>query len=170
MTIYEEVKAIGGYIANHESDLYIEVNDQNVEILSRHPLQQANARRFCNAVTGKLCFDIPFSYDPWWSARLCSCPGTAFDAQGEPNDSTCELTEEQHNSFKTTEQPFVLVHYIHRWSGNPDDERPFCGANSPNRTLSGVRHDSTGTPLNICPTCAEMARRMSSVYIPDTTA
>ena len=67
MTLYEEVKATGGYISNHESDLYIEVNGQNREILARHPLQQANARMFRNEVTGKMCFDVPFAYDPWWN-------------------------------------------------------------------------------------------------------
>lgn len=66
MSVYSEVKAQGGYIANHESDLYIEVNEQNREILSRYPLQKSNARTFRNLVTGKLCWDVPFSFDPFW--------------------------------------------------------------------------------------------------------
>lgn len=68
MSVYSEVKAQGGYIANHESDLYIEVNAQNEEILSRHPLQKSNARMFRNQVTGRTCWDVPFSYDPYWEA------------------------------------------------------------------------------------------------------
>jgi hypothetical protein len=66
MSIYEEVKANGGYISNHESDLYIEVNEANAEILKRHT---TTATIFCNQVTGKLCYDVAFAYLPWWEAR-----------------------------------------------------------------------------------------------------
>lgn len=66
MSVYSEVNAQGGYIANHESDLYIEVNEQNREILSRYPLQKANVRMFRNQETGKTCWDVPFSFDPFW--------------------------------------------------------------------------------------------------------
>ena len=69
MSVYSEVKATGGYIANHESDLYIEVNPTNAEILSRYPLQKANTRLFRNEVTGIMCYDVPFSYDPFWEVR-----------------------------------------------------------------------------------------------------
>jgi len=69
MSLYEDVKATGGYIANHESDLYIEVNDTTTAILAKYPLQQSNARTFRNEVTGKLCYDVPFGYDPYWAAK-----------------------------------------------------------------------------------------------------
>jgi|SRR5271170_7903743 len=65
-SLYAVVKATGGYIANHESDLYIEVNDVNKEILSRYPLEKANARTFRDQTTGKLCWDVPFAFDPYW--------------------------------------------------------------------------------------------------------
>jgi hypothetical protein len=67
MSVYEEVLATGGYIAYHESDLYIEVNEANREILNRHPLEKSNATKFRNAVTGKMCWDVPFAYDPFWN-------------------------------------------------------------------------------------------------------
>ena len=70
MTLYERVKAEGGYISNHESDLYIEVNDPNRVILARYPIEQSNARIFTNRVTGKRCYDIPFAYDPWWNEMV----------------------------------------------------------------------------------------------------
>ena len=70
MTLYDEVKATGGYIANHESDLYIEVNDVNREILSRYPLEKANATTFRNQVTGKTCYDIPFGFMPFWRSKV----------------------------------------------------------------------------------------------------
>jgi len=66
MSVYSEVLATGGYIANHESDLYIEDNEVNREILARHPLEKSNARTFQNQVTGKRCLDVPFGYDPFW--------------------------------------------------------------------------------------------------------
>jgi hypothetical protein len=69
MSVYSEVKATGGYIANHESDLYIEANEQNKAILARYPLEQQNARMFRNEVTGKICYDVPFAYDPFWENR-----------------------------------------------------------------------------------------------------
>lgn len=79
MTLYEEVLATGGYIANHESDLYIEINDTNREILKRHPLQSGNKTMFTNQVTGKPCWDVPFAYDPWWSHRLDGAKALAED-------------------------------------------------------------------------------------------
>lgn len=65
-TIYDEAAATGGYISNHESDLYIEVNENNREILSRYPLEKKNATTFHNQGTGNLCYDIPFAYMPFW--------------------------------------------------------------------------------------------------------
>jgi hypothetical protein len=69
MTLYEAAKAHGEYISNHESDLYLEVNEFTRTLLAQFPLQWANATRFRNQVTGKECFDIPFAYDPWWIQR-----------------------------------------------------------------------------------------------------
>lgn len=97
----------------------------------------------------------------------CTCPRTALDAQGEPNESTCELTEEEHAVFVPGR---TVVHYIIRWSGNREDETPLCGADSFHRTESGIMHDSAGNSMNICKECAEIALRTASVYVPGTTA
>lgn len=67
MSIYTEVLATGGYIDNHESDLYIEVNDVNTAILAKYPNQSHSV--FTNQVTSKLCYDIPFAYDPYWADK-----------------------------------------------------------------------------------------------------
>jgi hypothetical protein len=57
------------------------------------------------------------------------------------------------------------VHYIRRWSGIAQDERPICGAGPfLKRTLIGNTHDSAGEPMNICEDC----KRMASPIIPDT--
>lgn len=69
MSLYTEIKATGGYVDFHESDLYIEVNDTNRAILAKYPLESKNARTFRNEVTGKLCYDIPFAYDPFWERK-----------------------------------------------------------------------------------------------------
>ena len=68
-SVYTEVKAAGGYIANHESDLYIEDTPENRAILDRYPLQKQNATTFHNQVTGKRCIELPFGYLPFWEAR-----------------------------------------------------------------------------------------------------
>jgi len=69
MSVYTEVREAGGYISNHESDLYIEVNETNHEILSRYPTERRNATLFKNQVTGRLCYDVPFAYDPFWEKK-----------------------------------------------------------------------------------------------------
>jgi hypothetical protein len=69
MSIYQEVKAAGGYISNHESDLYIEVNETNRAILAKYPIHAHNARIFRNEVTGAQCWDVPFAYEPFWQAK-----------------------------------------------------------------------------------------------------
>jgi hypothetical protein len=69
MSLYEEVKETGGYTANYESDLHIEVNETNKAILDRYPIHAANAEPFKNDVTGKWCYEVPFAYDPWWQAN-----------------------------------------------------------------------------------------------------
>lgn len=67
MSIYTEVLAKGGYISNHESDLYIEDTPENWEII-QHNIEpnQCTVTRFRNEVTGKTCLDVPFAYDPFW--------------------------------------------------------------------------------------------------------
>ncbi len=65
MSLYSDVKDTGGYIDNHSSDLYIEVNDVNTALLKKH---NERATTFVNQVTGKLCYDVPFAYEPAWEA------------------------------------------------------------------------------------------------------
>lgn len=65
MSLYSDVKDSGGHISNHSSDLYIEVNEVNTALLRKHGKR---ATTFVNQVTGKLCYDVPFAYDPYWDA------------------------------------------------------------------------------------------------------
>jgi hypothetical protein len=69
MSIYAEIRATGGYIDNHESDLYVEDNAVNREIINRHfGGNTKTVKRFLNQVTGKWCLDVPFCYDPFWDS------------------------------------------------------------------------------------------------------
>jgi len=66
-SLYRDVLATGGYIDHHESDLYIEVNPVNTGLLHKH---RQRAGTFVNQVTGTLCYDVPFAYEPWWESRV----------------------------------------------------------------------------------------------------
>lgn len=68
-SIYEEVVAAGIPHHNHETDLYIPVNDQTRELLSRYPLNKGNATTFINQVEGGAWYDVPFAYLPAWEKR-----------------------------------------------------------------------------------------------------
>jgi hypothetical protein len=72
MSLYEEVKATGGYISNHESDLYIEVNPTNQAILDKYPPFKKTATTFLNQDTKQLCWDIPFAFNPFWEKAIFS--------------------------------------------------------------------------------------------------
>lgn len=135
MSLYEEVKATGGYISDHEADLYIEVNDVNKEILSRHPLQEKIATTFHNQVTGKLCYDIPFAYEPFWIKKNMSMGQTLHDAiaargwtSQKENDvqrrTWCDAQGNRLGSFtaeegwtylyRTAEDQLVIIPHRHR--------------------------------------------------------
>lgn len=73
MTLYDELKAAGVALSNHESDLYCESTPQAREILARWPLEKSNARGFINQAPphkGEHWLDIPFAFHPWWQARV----------------------------------------------------------------------------------------------------
>lgn len=67
MGLYEDLVAAGIETANHASDLYFPVTEQSTQILKRHPDVRASV--FTSNVDGKLSYDAPFQYQPWWDAR-----------------------------------------------------------------------------------------------------
>lgn len=99
MSLYEEVKATGGYIADHEADLYIEVNEVNKGILSRYPLEKTNATTFHNQVTGKLCYDIPFAYDPFWIKKNMAQGQTLHEAVAARGWKSQKENDEQRRTW-----------------------------------------------------------------------
>jgi hypothetical protein len=69
MTIYEQLKAAGVPLSNHESNLYAKVTPESQRIIGR----VTTATVVHSRIDGELWYDIPFAYDPWWIKRGCTC-------------------------------------------------------------------------------------------------
>ena len=65
MSLYTDLIAAGVPISHWQSDLYAPVNDTVKEILSRYPNQSRSV--FKSQIDGKLWYEFPFQYDPFWS-------------------------------------------------------------------------------------------------------
>lgn len=64
--LYDELKAAGCEIDAHESDLYVLATDEARGIVA------ASGRTFSPFVSqrdGRVWFDVPFAFKPWWDAR-----------------------------------------------------------------------------------------------------
>jgi len=71
MNIFEEVKARGIKFDHHESDLYIPVTEETHALVDRLQSQKViHVTTFTCQIDGKQWYDIPFSYTPWWEARV----------------------------------------------------------------------------------------------------
>jgi len=69
-TIYQSAKKLlpESEIDHHESDLYLKVSDVSNILVSEYAFKQ-NVKKFTSNIDGKLWFDIPFAYDPFWDKR-----------------------------------------------------------------------------------------------------
>lgn len=76
-SLYDAVVRLGIEHDNHESDLYLPVNEQTQALL-RH-FKITTAKPFRHAVTGVLWYDVPFMFAPFWRKRqsLHVCPDGA---------------------------------------------------------------------------------------------
>lgn len=75
MDIYEQMKAAGVPIDNHESDLYAKATPASraiVEGLHRE------ASQFTSEIDGEQWYEFPFAYSPFWDA--VSARSIALDA------------------------------------------------------------------------------------------
>ena len=68
MTIYQELLAADVPLDNHESDLYALVTDASRAIVARYQHREI-VKTFTSEVDGKLWYDIPFAYTPFWERR-----------------------------------------------------------------------------------------------------
>lgn len=66
MSLYEELLAAGIPLDSHESDLYALVTSDSRVIVAR---SEHGCSTFISNIDGKLWFDLPFAYDPWWIRR-----------------------------------------------------------------------------------------------------
>lgn len=65
MSIYEVCKKNGVEVASHGSDLYIPVTVFTQRLVDNYQFKGA-VKTFTSQIDGKLWFDIPFAYDPFW--------------------------------------------------------------------------------------------------------
>jgi len=65
MTLYEQLKGAGVPLDNHESDLYALANETSKQIIMSHRNWQ-NTTTFRSQIDGKIWYDIPFAYQPFW--------------------------------------------------------------------------------------------------------
>jgi hypothetical protein len=66
--IYTQVVALGIEHSNHESDLYIPVNEQTRELVKNYKFA-SNVTTFKSNIDGKPWYDIPFAFTPYWDAK-----------------------------------------------------------------------------------------------------
>lgn len=65
MAFYDAIKHIDHN--NHESDLYLLATDEAGRIMKDHGKV---GQIFKDNANGKMYYDIPFAYQPWWDERL----------------------------------------------------------------------------------------------------
>ena len=73
MTIYEELKAAGCTLDNHCSDLYVKRDETSRAIVERRRAEHPRTSTFRSNIDGTLWYDIPLSFDPFWSRPPAEC-------------------------------------------------------------------------------------------------
>jgi hypothetical protein len=64
-SIYRALKKAGVKLDHHESDLYAEKTEISEKIIANY-YYKCNVETFTNTTDGKIWYDIPFAYGPWW--------------------------------------------------------------------------------------------------------
>lgn len=70
-TLYERLVAAGCEIDHHESDLYVKATPEALAIIEDYEAASKlkNRETFSSAIDGSPWYDLPFAYDPFWSAK-----------------------------------------------------------------------------------------------------
>ncbi len=68
MNIFARIKAERIDYSNHESDLYIPVTEQTKIMINAYQFK-SNVTTFVSNTDGKLWYDIPFAYLPYWESK-----------------------------------------------------------------------------------------------------
>lgn len=66
MSLYTDLIEAGQQVEHHDSDLYCKVNDVTRDLMKKHDIRP---EVFRSETDGKLWFDAPFQYDPFWERR-----------------------------------------------------------------------------------------------------
>ena len=66
MSIYDELKAANLPLDNHESDLYALMTVESMKIIDNYNYK-SNVKTFKSQIDGKIWYDIPFAYKPFWN-------------------------------------------------------------------------------------------------------
>jgi len=79
-SIDERMIEAGVETANHQSDLYVPVNDTTRQIIKEYnesvePGYEVKPEVFVSKIDHTLWFDIPFMFDPYWESKRISKPG-----------------------------------------------------------------------------------------------
>lgn len=71
MSLYQQLKAAGVPLSNHESDLYVKDTPEAVVILVANGKTPGafGCERFRSRIDEAYWFDVPFMYDPYWEKR-----------------------------------------------------------------------------------------------------
>lgn len=64
-SLYQMLVSAGIEVSSHASDLYFPVTEESRRILERYEFKQ-NVTTFRNNIDGKLWYDAPFAFDPFW--------------------------------------------------------------------------------------------------------
>jgi len=63
--VYNRMKEAGVEIGSHSSDLHVPVTETSTAILEHYEFHE-NVTKFRSLVDGKMWYDIPFAYQPFW--------------------------------------------------------------------------------------------------------
>ena len=66
-SLYKRLVNAGCEIDHHESDLYVKKTPISEILVERYATVPANVTEFRGVVDGEQWFDVPFSYEPFWS-------------------------------------------------------------------------------------------------------
>lgn len=69
MSFYTEAKELGVPMDSHESDLYLKLTQEVVDLLVRYKEEKAKSMLFVSEIDKEMWIEIPFAYDPWWENR-----------------------------------------------------------------------------------------------------
>jgi len=67
-SIYAQVIERGIQHSQHESDLYLPVNTETMALIKDYRFR-SNVTTFRSNIDGKLWYDVPFAYLPFWEAK-----------------------------------------------------------------------------------------------------